>query len=662
MWTKVVLIALSGAAIQITLLASAGYAYEYADTPTEPADGFFIPKKLTFVEKMPYYVIPNTLKNAPEDSFSPQTVEVIEAEVHWATSGNWWKIHTDFGDRWVKTAPWQIEVPPPATIRLMSETPIYARASEAGGPTAALSPQEVTVVDAEKSWFRQAEMDYNPKRWIKIHTTWLGDQWVHLHLDEIGALQPLDRTVYFPSVYYRSSPHMDYITYQYEGLLTKMFVHQTAKYRTLLGSSYQFDTEYGPKWSFAPSMPIISDKKTIKRKQPSPLFAYPDSTSEIVTELPPGDLNVIETTLNDDGYSIHEEWFHVKNEQAEGWYSPTYAEPDGTVDDTMTIQLRGHVTSILRYPNTRISLNNGQIGSQTLHPLAAWTAPDGTRWYKIDTFVGQGWIQLDPYQDSVILKGRENDAQIRSTMLYQGAFYQNDSGIFTFGSESIGKILNGEPHFSASFLAKQYHYDLTGPDTDGWWSLKNKDGYAFQIKVDEKTSKTFWNGALTSEVNLASSPIATSEAKLPPLLSLSDVRKLLGATTAYNDKVVYGDKNVTLSSREFEIAGFNLPAAADGSGLHLTGLLYENSYLDSGAISPDLQILVKRQDTDDNDLANIQLAKVKQLYKLGYNFPVYDVTLQFPLKPGINHLSLVFKVGERILDKKDWDVTAPPQN
>ncbi|MEK8132624.1 hypothetical protein WMW72_32560 [Paenibacillus filicis] len=661
MWKKVILLALSGAVLQIVLLASSSNAYEYADTPTEPADGFYIPKKLTLVEKMPYYVIPNTLKNTPEGSFSPQTVEVIEAEAHWATSGNWWKIHTDFGDRWIKTTPWQIEVPPPATIRLMSETPLYAQASEKGGPTASLSPQEVTVVDAEKSWFRQAEMDYNPKRWIKIHTTWLGDQWVHLHLDEIGAVQPLDRTVYYPSVYYRNSPHMDYITYQYEGLLTQMFVHQTAKYRNLLGSSYQFDTEYGPKWSFTSGMPITSEKKTIQRKYPSPLFAYPDSNAEIVTELPPGNLNVVETTLNEDGYLLHEAWFHVENEQAKGWFSPTYAEPDDTVDDTASIQLRGYVTAIFRYPNTRIPLNNGQIGPQTLHPLAAWTAPDGTRWYKIDSFVGQGWVQLYPFQDSVVLKGREDDVQIRSTMLYQGVFYQNDSGIFTFGSEVVGKVLNGEPYFSASFLAEQYHYDLTGPDTNGWWSLKNKAGYTFQIKADEKSSKTFWNGALANQVNLTASPV-TTELKLPPLLSLSDVRKLFGATTAYHEKVAFGDKHVTLSSREYEIAGFNLPIAVDGNELHLSGLLYESTYLDNEAISPSLQILVKSQDTHDNDLTNIQLAKVKQLYKLGSDFGVNDVTLQFPLKPGINHLSLVFKAGERILEKKDWDVTARAQN
>ncbi|MEW9700425.1 hypothetical protein [Paenibacillus sp. SI8] len=202
---------------------------------------------------------------------------------------------------------------------------------------------------------------------------------------------------------------------------------------------------------------------------------------------------------------------------------------------------------------------------------------------------------------------------------------------------------------------------MKGPDTDGWWSLKNNDGYAFQIKAGEKTSKTFWNGALANEVNLAASPIAASEAKLPPLFSLSDMRMLLGATTAYNDKVVYGDKNVTLSSREYEISGFNLPAAADGTELHLSGLLYENLSLDDGALSPDLQILVKSRYTDEKGPTNIQLAKVNHLYNLGYNFGVYDVTLHSPLKAGTNHISLVFKIGERIFYKKDWDVTAPAQ-
>ncbi|WP_159888347.1 hypothetical protein [Paenibacillus puerhi] len=659
MWKKAVMLMLTGAVLQIALHASSGNAYEYADTPTEPADGYFIPKKLTFLESMPFYAIPNTLKNEPEGSFTPQTVDVIEAEVNWSTSGNWWKIHTDFGDRWVKTAPWQIEVPPPPTIRLMAETPLYARASEAGGPTAALSPQEVKVVDAEKSWFRQTESDYNPKRWIKINTTWLGDQWVHLHLDEIGNLQQLDRTVYYPSIYYNRIPHWRYITDQKEGLLTQIYVHQTARFRSLLGSAYQFDTEQGPKWAFASGMPIQADQQILKRTKPSVLFAFPDENSKMVAELPAGNLNVVETTVNNDGYMRYDEWYHIRNDQADGWFSPSYAEPEGTMEDTESITLHSSSTGILRFPNSYIPLNNGQIGPQTLHPLAAWTAPNGTRWFKIDSFVGQGWISLNPYLDDIVLKGREDDAQIRSKMLYQGVFSHNDAGIFTFGPETVGNLLNGEPYLRADFLAKQYQYELTGPDTNGWWTLANNTGYAFQIKSGEKSAKTFWNGSLANNVNLAAAPVAATEGKLVPLLSLSEVQQLFGATTAYYDKVAFGDKHVVLSSREYDISGFSLPATTAGSELHLTGLLYEHSVSDPGSIAPEMSILVKSRDNYGSDLANEHVAKVNHLYDLGYNFGVYDVTLDAPLHPGINHLTIEVKAGERIVYKKDWNVTAP---
>jgi hypothetical protein len=75
---KATLIAAS-AAIPFVLLTSSASASEYADTLTQPADGIYIPKTLTFLENMPYYVIPNPLKNDPEGTFAPQTVNVIEA-------------------------------------------------------------------------------------------------------------------------------------------------------------------------------------------------------------------------------------------------------------------------------------------------------------------------------------------------------------------------------------------------------------------------------------------------------------------------------------------------------------------------------------------------------------------------------------------------------
>ncbi|GGI44677.1 hypothetical protein GCM10008018_08290 [Paenibacillus marchantiophytorum] len=660
MWKKVSFLVLFGVSMQLGLLTATGIAYEYADTPTEPADGIFIPKQLTFIENMPYYVIPNTLRNQPEGTFAPQSVEVIEAEVHWASGGNWWKIHTDIGDRWIKTAPWQIEVAPPQTLRLMSETPLYARPSEAGAPTAALSPQEVTVVDAEKTWFRQAEGNYNPKRWIKIHTTWLGDQWIHLHLDEIGNLQPLDQQVFYASTYYNSKPQMDYISYQFEGYLTSLFVHQTAQFHSQLGSAYQFETKQGLKWAFGPGMRIVPEKQTLKRKHQSSLFAYPDANAKITATLPSGDLNVIETTTNLDALWNPENWYHVKNDQAEGWFSQSYAEPEDTMDDTSTIELKAYSTAIYRFPNTRIPLDNGQIGAQTISPLAAWTAPDGTRWFKINSFVGQGWIQMNPYQDRVVLKDHENDIQMRSKTSYQGVFYQNESGVFTYGLDTIGGMQKGEPAFRSAFLASLYHYELSGPDSAGWWTFKNADGYAVQLKAGESAAKTFWNGKLANVVKLTEAPATDSDSKQgAPLLSLTHLRILFGVTTAYNDKVSYGDRNVTLSTTEYEISDIDLPEKADvAAKLHLTGLLYEDLYKDEKAIKPQLQIIVNNRETVDNQ-SPIQLAQIQHLYKLGYQFGLSDIGLDVKLKPGINHLSIQFKAGERILMQRDWEVIAP---
>lgn len=661
MWKKIIILALFVVSIHLGLTATTGNAYEFDDTPTEPADGIFIPKQLTFIENMPYYVIPNTLRNEPEGTLAPQTVEVVEAEVNWATSGNWWKIHTDIGDRWIKTYPWQIEVPPPQTLRLMSETPLFAQPSEEDGQTAALTPQEVTVVDAEKNWFRQAEGEYNPKHWIKIHTTWLGDQWIHLHLDEIGNLQPLDQQVYYPSVFYNSSPYWDYYSGQYEGELTSAFAHQTAKFRSVLGSSYQFETKMGLKWSVAQGMPIVPDKQILHRKNPSPLFAYPNENAELTATLPAGELNVVATTTNSAWYSSPDHWYHVKNDQADGWFSPTFADPEDSVEDTASLILDSDITAIYQFPNTRIWLNHGQIGPQTIHPLAAWTGPDGTRWYKISSFVGQGWISINPFVDEVVLKNRPNDIQIRSRTTYQGVFYQNESGVFTYGPETIGTMLKGEPSFRSSFVAGLYHYEGSGPDADGWWTFKNADGYAVQLKAGEPTAKTFWNGKLENTVKLTEAPAPDPESKQgAPLISLTHLRMLFGVTTAYYDKVSYGDKNVMLGTTEYGVSNLDLPKNSDINKLHLSGLLYEDMYKDEGAILPQLQIIVKnREDTDSQ--SPDQLALIKRLYKLGYQYGLSDVGLDVMLKPGVNHLSIQFKVGERILLERDWEVTAPGQ-
>ena len=76
MWKKVSILVLLGVGVHLGLLSATGNASEYADTPTEPADGIFIPKQLTLIENMPLYVIPNTLLNKPEGALGVPDLSV----------------------------------------------------------------------------------------------------------------------------------------------------------------------------------------------------------------------------------------------------------------------------------------------------------------------------------------------------------------------------------------------------------------------------------------------------------------------------------------------------------------------------------------------------------------------------------------------------------
>ncbi|CAN7731183.1 hypothetical protein LJR153_006205 [Paenibacillus sp. LjRoot153] len=661
MWKKMIALGLVAVGLQVSLGTSSGNAYEFADTPTEVADGILIPRKLTLLEDIPYYVIPNALLNKAEGSFSPQTVEVIEAETHWSGGWNWWKIHTDVGDRWIKTAPWQFETPPPTTISLMTETPLYAKPSENSQPTAALSPQDVQVVDAEKGWFRNSSGTgdvYNPKKWLKIHTTWLGDQWVHLNLDQIGTFHPADQMSFYSNYYFNLKPQFDYQTYQTDGTLSKQFVHVIGKFRSLLGTYYQVETADGVKWALGGGQPIVAETKLIKRTRPSALYTYPSSQYEDEPKLIlNGDLPVFEKTYNEyiTNYGYDGDWYHVRTAQGEGWFNPTFSEPEDAVAETATIQLNSPVTTLFRYPNTGIILNHGQIGPQTLHPVAAWNDPNGVRWFQVNSFVGKAWIQLSPYQDDkVILKDRESDTVIQSDTSYQGAFYQNEKGVYTEGSESIGyDNMQGEPFLDIAFLARLYHFDLTGPDVAGWWTLKNESGYAFQIKAEDLQVRTLWDGKLAKQLKLASSPDSPND-QGPPYLSLTDIRTLFGATTNVN--IGYNDsKVITLSARQYEIDHLQLPPIADANHWHMSGLLYHDRYIESTSIAPTFQITVKNRDLGETSTTE-QVAAMKFLYDLGYNNGLYDISLDQPLQPGMNHLTIRFQVGERIISQRDWDI------
>ncbi|OXM85145.1 hypothetical protein [Paenibacillus rigui] len=655
MWKKAGALVLVGAVICFHVGITPGKAYEYADTPTEIADGIRIPQRVTLLRDTPYYVIPNTGLNKAEGVLSPQTVEVMEAESGWATSGNWWKIRTVMGERWIKTLPDQIEVAPPKTLSLMVETALYENPSEKSGSLAVLSPQNVTVVDAEKDWFRRTGDDYNPKRWIQIHTTWMGDPWIHLRLDQIGAYQDTNQIRYYSNVGYNRTPYIDFQTFPTDGTQTHQFLHELGQFRSLLGSVSQVETTDGLKWTPLSGTPVVPENITIKRNVSSPLYTYPTPYEDAPKLVSSEELHAIEK-LSDDQYAGNkEEWYHVKTDQGEGWFNPVYAEPEDAEEEKIRIDLHNQVTMVYRYPNAQLYLNYGQLGPQTVHPLKAWTDPQGVRWYQVDSFVGKGWIELQADEDRVILNDRVSDMQLKGHTSHQGAFYK-EQGKYSFGNETVGYEVGDEPFFETSFLARIYNFTISGPDPDGWWTLKNESGYAFQLKPGELGARTFWKGRSVQIVPLTKPPIINSNTA--PLLGLTDIRTLLGASTT----VSQDNHEILLSTRQYDIENLHLPNSVNGAYLKLSGFLYDENAKEQNAIVQSLRISVLDRDAQESSPKPIyEEASKNFLYNINYWTGLYDVSLQHPVHPGMNHLTVVFKVGERILAEYEWDVKGSDQ-
>ncbi|KRE86517.1 hypothetical protein ASG89_10950 [Paenibacillus sp. Soil766] len=92
---------------------------------------------------------------------------------------------------------------------------------------------------------------------------------------------------------------------------------------------------------------------------------------------------------------------------------------------------------------------------------------------------------------------------------------------------------------------------------------------------------------------LSSSPDSSSN-QGPPFLSLTDTRTLFGATTSVN--IGYNNsKVVTLSTQLYKIGNLQLPPTAVDHHLHISGLIYENRYVDYNSIAPAFQITVKNR-------------------------------------------------------------------
>jgi len=78
----------------------------------------------------------------------------------------------------------------PEIISLLEETPLYWEPNEKAESGASLSPQDVKVLGTQNG-----DRGFTVSRsttWIRIHTSWLGDMWIHVSNMKLGVIQPLE--------------------------------------------------------------------------------------------------------------------------------------------------------------------------------------------------------------------------------------------------------------------------------------------------------------------------------------------------------------------------------------------------------------------------------------------------------------------------------------
>ncbi|PUA36698.1 hypothetical protein C8Z91_25325 [Paenibacillus elgii] len=633
-----------------------GYASEYADTPTEPADAVRIPRTLSLLQDTPYYVIPNALVNKAEGAFSPQTVEVIEAETRWAEMPNWWKIRTTFGDRWIKTEPGNIDVPPPSKITLMENTPIYAKSGTQLQPSAVLSPQQVEVVGAEKQWFYSPKHDENELKWLKIRTSWLGDQWIRLPLKQIGSYYSHTKKKYYGTAEFSSVPlwnHSVDSSASRRQIRDQIFT-ETGEFQTPLGSFYQVETPDGTSWTHYPGEFVAEANETITRRQSAPLYPSPSPYSGKPNVAAPQSLTVFEKIEATPVRSSEGTWYHVRANEGKGWFNPKYADPEDAKPDNTEIDLQSDKTWLYQYPDSTQLLNYGVLGPQKIHTSSAWTAPNGVRWFQIPTFLGNAWINLNPTRDRLQLPGREQDMQISGEISHKGAIYKTDNTL-TFGDKKVGYERDSELFFHSGVVAKMYQYTVSGPDQENVWTFAHPSGYSFRIKTGEKKAVISWKSEPRRSVILSAAPVASTDQEAPDL-RIDEMRTLLGAST----EVMPNHSSVYLSSAEYTLGAFNPPTEVKGNLLQLSALCYDAGSPQPNEVGNRLKIYVYDRSSDalSDSYASAAVASEELLFSFDMYRALYDLSLKKPLQPGVNRLTAVFKVGERIIFEQDFDVTA----
>lgn len=649
MWKKIAMIAAVG--LQLFVWRSGAVRAE-ADVRVQEPDTLRIPPAIALLAKTPFYDSPEDESDGgkPAGWLAPQdSVQVLGGEYKWARGKSWWKIQTWLGEKWISPDPWTVDIQAPPKLTLFADTPLYASQNDKQEPSAELAPQEVEVVGAEKQWFYSN--DPNERKWIKIRTTWIGDQWVHLPVNRIGYVKPVDYYMYY-SGYSMWSGATDRPVYavpllnQFAGSTTRIAAtigagtaHITGEFVTVYDTNYQVETVNGPAYIFERGTPVDKVDEAVKLPTRTALFSVPWDGTKVIAILQPQTVKAFERMHETNTYHVHTEF-------GDGWINMYDAEPvDPTPANGLSIDLNGN-TPLYILPSDSLPMNGASISGKTVRPVAYWQEKGGYIWYKMQTNDGIAWFHIDPNVDRIHL----NDGEPLAQIVYQTTLIGTvtvDGGKLNVYGEPVGWMNGDTPYIGVRYLQGLFRYTPERADDDSSLLLRNDSGYSLRIAPGSREAVTYWNGKEVGRVQLREAPQQADDALY---LSGGDVETLFGATIDW----FKNRSHFYLFADEFAVDPSQPPAAATGMQLRASAYTYNRMmdyYTGQPAVAPVLNVYNRTTARAADGYTT------KDNGTLNWRYRWSEQSAIAALQPGRNELTASVTVGARVLWRQNWAVT-----
>ncbi|NQX61450.1 hypothetical protein [Paenibacillus qinlingensis] len=637
----------------------AGTSAEFMAQGPYPPDGLRIPGTIELLSDTAYYPAADTPADQPEGWFSPQNVNVIETNGAWSIGAGTWKIETMFGPRWIRPNPWEIDIAPPDHILLTSDTPLYSKMSERGGSVAALAPQEVKVVRAEKQWFYTN--DPSSKTWIQIHTSWMGDLWAHIPVKQIGTVQDVSKHVYYQGIY--GSKELLPLLQSAQTSMESASAGETRilqEYTTIYDRYFLVETEVGPLWTLQAGVTIVPSDETLNLTTEIPLFTGPSNkeTAVLSGEKVTAFEKITQPLWTGRGpYEIwhFSTWYHVHTSKGTGWINLLYGEPADAVNVHWKVSIRGD-RELMRYPDVHYTSSVLLLRNQDVEVSAVWSLPNGTTLLKASKEGHTGWIPLQSWnQDRFWDLDTGTELQIETQYPQQVIFKLDSQGALKWNEDvDAGFVKEGVDVLKLKVLAEQLGYEQADVEGAKEAVRFTKGDYGFVLHKGGQNAEIYWKGILTNKITLSSAPTRSSgDGEL--YLEQPAVKQLFGLSPIpwYEGHAYYeGSYKVELGK---------LPEKLTGTTVKLNAFLYDTQVQWTqknlkDAIQPRLS-LEENNDLGGKDaLSSIAVAPASKTVTADTVTPLYHLSTSRTLTSGPHDLKIILRVGERIVWMQPWHV------